>query len=314
MSVTLYYSKINISSHILKIYNDKNVKNGIDKKILINVKDNISFTKEIIRLDSSGEEHIEELKYKFHAIEKFDSELDYTIVGKVIKDSTIFVSKYNEKTKQQIKVPTENSEVIDFFYDIKKEIVVFHTSNRFGYADFTNAFQELLNKSMEVEKEKYLFKVKLVREGLSLDKITKQLKEIGKIEKLTIEINPPNPDDELLDSIQKDGEKYLENIKKGNITQRSVLFASDAPEGLNIDASMIKEELSQISQIHSKLTAEEAQKKGYVYVGAINTSGRTFSTDDNVVVRDRIDTKPRNPKEFALMCKKKVSGILRSVF
>ena len=232
MSVTLYFLKVNVSSHILEIYKDKEVKNEIEKKILINIKDNISFTTEFTRRGDNGEDYTEELKYKFHAIEKFDSELDFTIVGKIVKDSTIFVSKYDEKTKRQIKVPTENSEVIDFYYDIRKEVVAYHTSNRFGYVDFANAFQDLLNKNMENEEEKYLFKVKVGRKGLSVDEIKKQLKDIGNIEQLNIVISPPNPDDELLNSIQRDGEEYLENIKRGNITQKSVLFNSDAPKGL----------------------------------------------------------------------------------
>lgn len=314
MGVTLYYSKVNLSSHILKAYEDKEEMNKIFKMIYNNIRDNINFTKELNRMDEKGDEHVKELNYKFHAIETFDSDLEYTIVGKIIKDSTILISKYDEKTKTQVKVPTENSEVIDFFYDIRKEMVVFHRSTRFGYVDFNDAFQALLNKSMENEREKYVFKVKLIREGLSVDKITSQLKKIGNIEQLNINITPPNPDDELLDSIQKDGEEYLEDIKKGNITQRSVLFASDAPNGLQIEARMIKSELNKIGHIHSKLTAEEAQSKGYVYVGARNTSGRTFSTEDNEVIRDRIDKKPDNPKEFALLCKMKVANILRSLF
>lgn len=311
MSVTLYFSKVNINSHILKIYNDKKEFDKIIKDIYIKVKDNIEFVKEIIGEDEEGNSYTKEIVYKFNGLQKFGDDLEYSITGRVIKKMTIFINDLNEKTGQITKKPTEHVEVIEFHYDLYKEIIAFHISNRFGYVEFNEVFKELLNESMSTPNEKYNFEISLMRKGLSVKDIKQELKKIGKIAKLKIEVIPPNPDGPLLDNIHENGEHYLEQFKKGKITERSIAFTSTAPEGLDIDVEMIDDELERVGKIHSKLSSEEATEKGYITVEGTNVKGRSFTTNDSKPVKDKI-IKPSESFSYAKICQNKIASIFRN--
>lgn len=313
MSTTLYFSKVNLNSHIYNAYNKKSELNKILTLLYTKINDNIIYEKEITGFDTDGNEFNSLVTYKFYSIEKFDKDLNYTITGRIIKKMNIFINNLNEDTGEVVKTPVEHSEVIDFYFDVFKEIVCFHTTNRFGYVEFNDIFKELINLSMSDDPEKYYFDVSLWRQGLNLSDIRKQLIKLGKIETLKIDIIPPNPDDDLLDNIQNNGEEFLEKYKNGNVTHRSILFTSKAPEGLNLDADIIDNELQSIENIHSSLTSEEATRNGYVSLDAISKHGRTYTTEDSKPIKDKLDSKPSNLREFALACKNKVNAILSSL-
>lgn len=309
MSITLYFSKINLNSHIFDVYEDRKKLDSILKELFLNIKENITYTQKETRYDQNNEEFTYEAYFKFNLITKMN---DNTIVGNVIKTSNLFVNEVDEKTGEIKKIPVENSELIPFYFDVFNEIVAFYTTNRFGYNVFNNAFKELLNKSMSTNEEEFNFEVSLLKMGLSVNELQTQLKNIGKLETLKIEIIPPNPDDELLDAIQQNGEEVLNDIKSGNVTHKSTIFTSTAPGGLNLDAKIIKQELEGMDKIHSKLSSETAIKNGYVTVDATNKKGRTFSTNDNKPTTYKLTEKPKSLEAFATICKQKISAIISS--
>lgn len=309
MSVILYFSHINVNSHIHNVYEGTEELNSILKSLFLNIKEDSTYTQTENKHDENGEEYIYEAYFRFNLIEKFD---DYTIVGNVIKTSNLFINEVDERTGDIKKIPVENSEVIPFYFDVLNEIVAFYTRNRFGYKIFNSAFKQLLNKCMSTKKVKFNCEVTPVKKGLSVNELQTQLKRIGKLEMLKIEIIPPNPDDDLLDAIQQNGEEFINDIKSGNVTQKSTIFTSTAPGGLNIDAKIIKKELEKMDKIHSRLSGETAIKKGYVTVEATNTNGRTYSTNDNKPTKYKLSEKPKSLEAFAAVCKQKISAVLGS--
>ncbi|KOS61304.1 hypothetical protein FJQ98_01805 [Lysinibacillus agricola] len=90
MSVTLYFSKININSHIIEVYEEKSAREAILKKLYLNIKEDTTYTQKELRKDENGEEFIYEAYFKFNLIEK--SNTDYTLIGNVIKTSNLFVN------------------------------------------------------------------------------------------------------------------------------------------------------------------------------------------------------------------------------
>ncbi|KAA0776212.1 hypothetical protein DT250_04390 [Bacillus sp. AR2-1] len=310
MSITLYFSKVNINSHIFDVYEDKDRLKEILKKLYLNIEEDVSYIKQNLNYVEHGNTYTYDAEYKFNLIDKLN---DNTIAGTVMKTSTLFVNQVNKETGDRKKIPVENSEVIEFYFDVYKEIVTFYKTNRFGHVEFTEAFQELVNKCMSKESEQYHFEVALLREGLNVEDIQTQLKAIGKLETLKIEIIPPNPDDDLLDEIQENGEEYITDIKEGNVTHTSTIFTSKETKGLNIDAKIIQDEFKKVSKIHSKLTDEEATMKGYVTVEATNKSGRRYSTNNNKAITDKIEEKPENFMKFATICKRKIASVVNSL-
>lgn len=310
MSITLYFAKVNINSHIIEVYKNKRKFEEILKTIYLKIEDGINYYKNNLNITENGETYSYEANYKFNNITKFD---DNTIYGSIIKKSSLFVNDLNEETGEVTKRPVQNSEVIEFYFDVYKEIIAYYTTNRFGFSEFSLAFKELLNKSMTSTNEEYYFEVSVLKEGLDVRDIRNELKKIGKLESLRIEFIPPNPDDELLDGIQDNGEEYIENIKEGNITYTSTIFKSKGNTGLNVDGKLIQEEFDKINNIHPKLNHEKAIRNGYLTVEGVNKSGRSFSTNENKQIRDTLEEKPKSIQDFAVKCKQKIATLANSL-
>jgi len=310
MSTTLYFSKININSHIFEIYKKPSKLKQILNLLLINIEDDIEYKKEdLITLDD-GQTISQDATYRFSSINKLDGEFDKTIVGSIIKSSKLFAKEIDKETNE-IKVKSiHNDEIIQFYFDLFKETVAFYTTNRFGYMDFNHVFKELIGKSMEKTGTDYSFEVSLLREGLNLDNIKQELKKIGKIEILTIKIIPPNPDDGFLDEIHRNGEEYLNMINDGNVTNTSIILTSKAPQGLKLDSKIVNSELDKINMIHSNLTAEEAIKKGYATVDATSKGGRLYSTNNNKPIKNTLEENDmQSILDYAKACKKAVQSL-----
>ncbi|MFK7693319.1 hypothetical protein [Paenibacillus sp. HJGM_3] len=312
MSVTLYFSKVNLNSHIFKVYDKKIKLEETLDKLYTKINEKVEYTREDMKTVEYGETYTYDATYNFNFLEKLD--FPRSIVGSIFKKSPLFFNEVDSNTGKLRKMMVDNTEVIEFYFDVHKEIVVFYTTNRFGFQEFNHAFGELLNRSMSNAEENYYFDVSLLKEGLSVDRIKEQLKSIGKLHSLKIEIIPPNADDEFLDKIQKNGEKYLNNIKAGNVTQTSILFTSRNDEGLNLDAEIINEEIEKIEDIHSELSAELAIRNGYVKVEAESKEGRKYTTNDNRSIKDKLEEKPSNPILFAEVCRKKIESLLNMFF
>ncbi|KUO71440.1 MAG: hypothetical protein APF81_09055 [Desulfosporosinus sp. BRH_c37] len=309
MSITLYFSKLNVNSHIFNVYEAPEKLKQIQELILINIREDIEFEQEELRTHEDGESFVYKANYRFNSIEKMDASFNYAITGNLVKKSNLFVNELNEITGELTKIPVENTEVIQFYFDVYKETIAFYRTNRFGYNQFNLAFENLLNQCMSTEDEKYYFKISLCNEGLNLEEIESELKKLGKLEKLIIQIIPPNPNSELLNKINLNGEELLVSYNEGNITTKSTLFISKTASGLNLDATGIKDELDNVGKIHSELSTKDAIKNGYLTVDAWSKSGRFYTTKNNRPIKDTLEEKPNSIYTFAQLCKGKMNAL-----
>lgn len=268
----LYFLKINLNSEIYDLYNGRINKEDVCNDILRRFSEKNEFIKEEISPEGKRRET------KFEFINTIKDEKEKIIYGEVLKQAKIKTKRYDKKTRKFICKRIDTNEVVKFYYDIRKETVVYNIANRFGYTEFCAAFEGLINKSFHCDGK---FKVAVYREGVNIDEIKNKLLSLGCIRLLKINFIPPNPRDELLEAIEKNGEKRLNELKEANVTERSVIFKSINSKGLNINSSMLNKELTNAVDIHSDMLSGEAVKKGYVTVQAEEGSGRTYTTEDN---------------------------------
>lgn len=315
---TIYFSKMNLNSHIYEVYEAENSRqklNEILKDIYVSIRDDIYFEKNIFGFDEEGTQHQQVITYKIVQIDASIDETGLAIAGRLVKNATLFISKL-EDDGTITKLPVENDEVVDFYFDIEKEIIAYNRSHRFGHKEINEAFENILNKMFEEEiadKEDslpYYIKMENLREGLSIENIKTQLKEIGRIKELTLEIVPPNPDGDILDDMGNDGEGYLKELQEARITHRKLTLTSRDAAGLQIDEELIEEELGHINNIHSELSSERAIENGYVVVQGVSQNGMTFSTRDSKVRSAKIETTNRL-SEFASYCRDKIQQLRR---
>lgn len=286
-SVTLYYAKVNLnSSHIFEVYDEKIDIKEILRKLYNSIQNNVEHT----RIDTVEGIETYRATYLFDNVEKSIDNI--SIYGRLIKKSNIYANQRDEKNKP-VKVAVPNEENIQFYFDVMKEAIVFNTTQRFGYNEFIEAMQILLsasiNKIYGYEDEYYNFNVSLKRSNLNMDTLEKELEDLKNIESLRIDVIPPNPDDEVLQQIQRNGEAKLEDLKEGNLTYKSTFLQSKSGTGIVLNSNIVKKELEDAIYIHSKISADKCLENGYVQVEATSKDGYTYSTKDRQPIKSTIE-------------------------
>lgn len=305
-SSTLWFLKVSLNSHIFQIYSKEKNLDEISNLIINNFRNGISVIKSNIEPDKS----ISEITYTLSNIDKLNVTYGYSIFGSIIKSHKLFAGKINPITGDKKFHPVENDEKIMFYYDVYKETVIYHKTNRFGQTEFLNIFKEILNKIIVPTDENYYFEVAYRQTGMNFDEIRQELRNIKKIEELKIKVIPPNPETGLED-LHADLEYNLDNLNEGHITEYSIIFKSKTPEKLNIDSTIINNTINQSINIHSKIPTEEILNKGYVEIVAIDESGNRISSLEMKPIKHSIPEEKKNKTGFINYCRDIIDVIIR---
>ncbi len=281
--MVLYFGKLNlVSGQLFEVYNKKMSMHDIMFNVLTTIQDGASFKKEFKFQTDDGEEvYVEEIKYNIAIKEKTDT----YIQGYLYKNSKVIIKNFNRVTKQLDHKRVDNDEGVEFYFDVFAEMVGYYTANRLGHKEFREAFCGILNKTMK--KYEYVFELEPYTEGLSLDEIKSDLRNLGTLQRIEIKYHIPNPGDEILERIQNNGEK-LENYKKANLAKKSILLSAASKSGINMDSEEVNKELDEIENMHSSMDAKVATKNAYVEVNATNYNGVTMSTKEKKPIKKEI--------------------------
>lgn len=286
----IYFSKMNLNSHIFEVYEHENPKkklNYILQKVYNLIRDGLSYEETVIGQDNEGNNHEQKITYKLAQVNSMIDQSNLSIYGKLVKNSVLFVKKLEDSGEITVK-PIDYDEIVDFYFDVEKEVIAYNTANRFGYVDINNAFQKIINQAFKnkllteknFKSEVPIFvKMNSVKEGLSIEGLKKELKKLGRITELSLEIIPPNSPEKYTENMKENGKEYLEELKRARVTQRKVVFESRDEAGLQIDDEMINNEIELIDNIHLNLSSETAIRNGYVVVEGTKNDGTKFTTN-----------------------------------
>ena len=292
MKKVVYFGKINISTQqVYELYN------GVDiHEILTPVFSkfnnalkyvyNYTFMYENAIVESS-------ITYSVHIKEKTDT----YIWGFLDKESRL-PYKQEDISGELVTKFVPNTERVEFYYDVFKEIVGYYTSNRFGRKEVLEVFQNLLDSFYDEEEFPITFSVSRYTHGLSIKQIEKELKEIKNIQKLRFTVRPVNPDTKLLKKIQNNGKGKLEEFEDANLSVKHVELTSASRLGLNLDSNLVKDEINYAATINDSLTMKDSTSNGYVKIEATGRDGITYSTEDRAQVKKEIN----NIIEFKKAC------------
>ena len=279
----LYFAKVNLNSHIYDYYDGKIEMDEIIKSILFNINEVDIFKEENIYKD----EVVYEANYSFYNINK-KNELGI-IYGQILKRGSIIIKSVDKNKNEISKKPIENDELIKFYYDIENELIIFHVTNRYGYLQFCSSFQNLLNRCMESNGSELKFIVTLLRESVSVNSMREKLNKLRGINWLKVSIMPPNPNENVLRNIRKNGKKYLSKYKEGNITGISTIFMSNSPDGVNLESEEVRKSLDVASYVDENIEEKEGISKGYTEIEAHTKSGSILSTKDCTPISYEVD-------------------------
>lgn len=196
------------------------------------------------------------------------------------KKSKLHYKSLNEDSNVLVPQSVTNTEAIRFLFDLENELIGYDTKNRFGYKEFLNAFVNILNIDLAEHDPKMEFSIHLCSKGIDLDDIKSGLSGIGPIKELQIKVQPPNPQNKLLEELQELGESKLEHMREANVTRMETTLHSKGGMGLNLNSKLVNDELNKLQGIHANLPLEEANKNGYVEGSATSNTGRKFSSEE----------------------------------
>ena len=298
--MVIYFSKINLESdHVYEVYHNSILLRRYLNFLLTDLKDGIVY----VKTDSNTENEevfTTSTEYELKVRRKEESYID----GVIYKESKIYYKQRN-KEDELIRRSVPNIEAIRFYLDVYKETVGFHTTNRFGYQEFNYAFSGIINSAMKLNNREFRYSVSLRTEGLEMKEIQTSLRNINQIKELKIKMQPPNPDNEIINAIQNTGETVIDSMESGNITGMSFLFTSKGVNGLNLDSEIIHENLEKVEALSEVIGDKKAISKGYISVEAIGKNGKKYTTADQKPLKTVVD----KAEEFFEACKSIIDGI-----
>lgn len=295
MAITIYFGKINlISEHIYKVYSKELQIRDIMLDILLHFDDGMRFREENTYIGDDGEQHTNTIDYSIYIKDKTDT----YIRGRLDKEFKLFYKEKNPVTKELESRSISNTDAIEFYFDVFNEMVGYNTSNRFGHKKFLEIFAAMLNEAARRAEKDYQFAVDRYTNGIDINNLYKELKDIKGIQKLSFSLKPVNPDTEILKSIQDNGKDKLEEFEEANLSSKSILLTSTSRLGLNIDSKLVKESLDEANSLQRDMPVEKATSSGYVKVEATGRDGVTRSTEDMAPVKRHI----RRMSEFIKAC------------
>lgn len=306
MGIILYFAKVNINSHIQEVYKEQKSKNEVLDNIFNKIRDNAEcINKKTIKKGKKLFFH--NVKFYFSSIEKIDNDGEKAIYGKLVKESTVPIKQKNRRTGTVEAKEIEYIEEIPFYFNLYKEVISFYTANRFKQKEIPLALKQLINFCTSDENEIFNFEVALLRKGLKVEEIKEELGKLGKLKQLKITIIPPNVDDDILDEIIAKADGEVKNLKEGNLTEYVVEFTSRDKDGINLNATLINDELDKVGNIHSKITSEQATSKEYVRVEGRTISGENYSTKKGAPITQEVGEEYKNKELFIQVSNKYIS-------
>ncbi len=273
--LAIYFGKVNMISHdINEVLNDEASFRKILEKILQALVDGTKYEYERPLKTDDGYTS-ENIEYTLSVKEKGDS----SIQGYIYKKAFIHYKDFNENTKTLDSKKTSNTEGVEFFYDVFREMIAYQRTQRFGYKEVLSAFEGIINKACEKANLNYKFSLSQYTEGIDLTELKTEL-TAEPVSKINIKYQIPNPNADLLDEIRANPEKTIEAFEKANLTIKNVIYQSNSSDGLNIESQLINDELQNIEGFHSKISSQKATQNGYVVVETTYVNGLTRSSSD----------------------------------
>lgn len=286
MGITVYFGKVNLKSgHIYDVYSDKSNMREILINTLISFYDGLTLQEEYSYIGSDGEVHSDTIDYHMSLKEKTDTYL----YGTLYKKSKLYYKELNDGTDELETKSVPNTDGIIFYFDVFNEIIGYNTTKRFGHKKFLEIFSKLINKCVMENGYDYEFSVDRYIHGLDISEIKNELRRIKNIHKLTFSFQPANPNTDILQSIKKNGKGQLQEFEDANLSTKSVILTASNKLGLNIDSSIIQEQIASVDNLQKSISAEVATKNGYVKVEAVGRDGSVHSTADRAPVKKNIN-------------------------
>lgn len=304
MARTLYFCKVSLDSQEVFEYReqDNNITARVTNDILAMINAETVFCDKYSYKDENGKTHEGEIKYSLNIREKDDT----SIYGVLYRNSTIFAKQMDDNGELK-SYPVDNTEDVEFYYDVLREYIAFVTRRKFGKRMFIDAFEKILNNCSKTNCFTYSFYLALYNEGMTIEEIKESISKDKNIKELIITYRPANPDSGIIKKVQEANKREL--ILETNATERSIIYKAKGKICIDGSAKVIQEDIESLARMNDGIDIKELTKRGYASVRSVNENGDVKSTTDSKPYTSRI----QEGEDFADKAKKGISQILMRV-
>ncbi len=227
----LFFSKANINEKIYEVYRDTKKINYYKNNMFNLVKDDtiVEIEEPFYYENVEGEKNKETRLIPYGFLNIIKDDINKTIVGSVIKYSKR--SRTEVREKQVVNISDKYDIPISFYFDINREIVMYSTKINFGHIDFTKAFEELINKS--IDEEEVNFKFEVIKNSSS---VIERISRFKKVLEIKSEFIPPNPNEEEFEELFG---RESDSFKEANIKKVTTIIEG-GKDGINTDTLEVK--------------------------------------------------------------------------
>lgn len=299
-----FFSKVSMnSSEVYNLAENYELRYEITRNILEMVKHGFEFVDSYSYYTEKGEPGSETVSFEVSIKEKDDE----SIHGILYRKAVLFVKERDEKTGEMKSKPVENTEDIEFYYDVLHEYVAFISRKRFGKSMFNKAFGKILDECAKKRKLEYSFYVESFNLGMTIEEMQEAIKADKEIRELTITYRPANPDQAIINKVREAREK--ERLKESNATERSIIYKAKGRTTINGSAKIIQDDLRELVEMNEDISIVDLTQRGYVVVTSVNQNGDVKTTTDTKPFVKIISAM----YEFVETAKKGIVEILRKV-
>lgn len=253
----MYLAKVNLNSTIYEVYDNRLTINSVLDKVLQELSDEHTYTEDKTEefTDSLGnkKKYTKTSIYKFNELKKDND--DKIITGKLVRSFKRLTEKIDPITGTLGEAYTDESVSIYFYFDVRNELITFSIRQLFGYNQFTNAFNQLLNLSMS----EYGFEVFLQKDE---EVLNDKLKTFRSVKKVTATLIPPNANEEELEDLRT-SLGYIQDCKDANAKKYKLELIDSAQESaLNMEAKVMQDIIKAVSKGYGDMSAYGISQTG----------------------------------------------------
>lgn len=275
MERTIYFSKVSLdSSNVYDLIENYELRFEITRNILSMIKHGFKFEEEYPYFTEDGEKKVSKISYVLSIKEKTDE----GIHGILDRKAAVFVKERDEKSGEMKGHAVDNTEDIEFYYDVLHEYVAFISRRHFKKNMFNDAFTNILNLSAKKIGLDYSFYVETFNLGMTIEEIQNVIKLDTDIKELIITCRPANPDQAIIDTVQE--AQSIELLKESNATEKSIIYKAKGKNTLNGAATVIQDDLKNLVEMNKDIPMTDLTQRGYIIVKSINHKGDVKTTAD----------------------------------
>lgn len=273
----MYLAKINLTSAIYDLYQNKINIDDVTKSIYNQLNDQIKYSvvsnkKYKDSLGNTRKYHQNSI-YTLTELNKMD---DLIITGKMVRTFRRPTERINDKGKVISSFNTDNVSIY-FYFDVKNELVAFSERQSFGYNQFIIAFNYMINQN----KEKYKFEIFLQKDNMVLQEKINRLKSVYSVKATLI---PPNSNEVDLKEF-RETLQYIKDCESMNANKMRIEVSADNElNSLRTESKYMQDIFKAVSRGYGDVTTYGINENGKKQIVSSNLDAAlTRIVDENLV-------------------------------